>query len=138
MVDRDALSSRLSALAGYLKDLREFQNLPKERFVREGALHHLAERYLHLATECAIDIAHHLISDLGLPIPQTYKGAFDTLAKEGLLPADLAEKLKGWVGFRNILVHMYLAIDHGLSYDAIVDELEDLEAFASFAARELG
>ena len=138
MVDRDALSSRLSALSGYLKDLREFQNVSKERFVREGALHHLAERYLHLATECAIDIAHHLISDLGLPIPQTYKEAFDTLANAGLLPADLAEKLKGWVGFRNILVHMYLAIDHGLSYDAIVDELEDLERFAAFAARELG
>lgn len=137
MVDRDALSSRLSALAGYLKELREFRGLPRERFVREAALHHLAERYLHLATECAIDIAHHLVSDLGLPIPQTYKEAFDTLATAGLLPADLAEKLKSWVGFRNILVHLYLVIDHGLSYDAIVDDLEDLEAFAAFAARQL-
>ncbi len=131
------MSSRLSALAEYLKELRGFREVPKERFVREGALHHLAERYLHLATECAIDIAHHLISDLALPIPQTYKQSFDTLAKEGLLSGDLAERLKGWVGFRNILVHVYLAIDHGLSYDAILDDLGDLEEFAACAAREL-
>lgn len=137
MVDRDALSSRLGALAGYLAELRGFRTVSKESFVREGALHHLAERYLHLATECSIDIAHHLISDLELPMPQTYKEAFEILAAEGLITEDLAARLKGWVGFRNILVHLYLAINHGLSYDAINADLGDLEEFAVAAARHL-
>jgi uncharacterized protein YutE (UPF0331/DUF86 family) len=137
LVDRDALSSRLSALASYLTELRGFRDVPRERFVREPALHHLAERYLHLAAECAIDLAHHLVSDLGLPLPQTYKETFDVLAAEAVISEELAERLRGWVGFRNVLVHLYLTIDHGISHRAIAEDLGDLEAFAARAARFL-
>lgn len=57
MVDRDALSNRLDALEGYLAELRTFQSVRREDFVREPALHHLAERFLHLACESVLDIA---------------------------------------------------------------------------------
>jgi len=46
---------------------------------------------------------------------------------------ELAQKLASWAGFRNILVHEYLAIDHGLSWDAIQTDLGDLEAFHRWA-----
>jgi hypothetical protein len=49
MVDRAVLSSRLSALEDYLAALRPFRTRSREEFVREPALHHLAERYLHVA-----------------------------------------------------------------------------------------
>lgn len=32
---------------------------------REPALHHLGERLLHLAYECILDIAHHVIAEQG-------------------------------------------------------------------------
>jgi hypothetical protein len=44
VADRDALSSRLDALENYLAELRSFQSVRHEEFVREPALHHLAER----------------------------------------------------------------------------------------------
>jgi len=37
-------------------------------------------------------------------------------------------------GLRNILVHAYLDIDHGLTWDAIAHELGDLRVFAQVAA----
>lgn len=138
MVDREKLSSRLDALESYLAELRSFRQHSREEFVREPALHHLAERFLHLACECVLDIAHHLIADQGYPQATSYKSTMDILRDEGVLDEDLAEHLKGWMGFRNVLVHLYLDIDHGRSYDAIVQDLEDLEEFAASVARFLG
>jgi uncharacterized protein YutE (UPF0331/DUF86 family) len=128
----------LDALEGYLAELRSFQSVSREDFIREPALHHLAERYLHLACESVLDIAHHVISDQGYRQAQSYKEAMDVLREETLIDRDLADRLKGWMGFRNILVHLYLEIDHGRTYDAIRGDLGDLEQFAAAMARLLG
>jgi uncharacterized protein YutE (UPF0331/DUF86 family) len=130
VVDRDALSARLSALEGYLTELRTFRTRPREEFVREPALHHLAERFLQLACECVLDTAHHIVADQGYRQPTTNKDTIEVLREEGLLEDDLAGRLKVWMGFRNLLVHFYLDVDHGRSFDAIRDDLGDLEAFA--------
>ena len=42
---------------------------------------------------------------------------------------DEAERMRGWAGFRNVLVHDYIGIDHRIAYAAIRDELDDLVAF---------
>jgi len=128
----------LDALEGYLAELRSFRSVSREDFVREPALHHLAERYLHLACESVLDIAHHVISDQGYRQAQSYKDAIDVLSDDTLIDRELADRLKGWMGFRNVLVHLYLAIDHGRTYDAIRDDLGDLEQFAAAMARLLG
>jgi uncharacterized protein YutE (UPF0331/DUF86 family) len=136
VVDRDALSSRLDALENYLAELRSFERYSREEFVREPALHHLGERFLHLACECILDIAHHMIAEQGYRQAASYKDAMDVLREEGILDTVLCERLKGWMGFRNVLVHFYLDIDHGRSFDAL-RELADLEAFAAAMARFL-
>lgn len=105
--------------------------MSREDFVREPALHHLAERFLHLACESVLDIAHHVIAERGYRQAKSYKDAMDVLCDERLIDRDLADRLKGWMGFRNVLVHLDLDIDHGRSYDAIHDDLGDLERFAS-------
>jgi len=137
MVDEQTLSSRLNALAGYLAELRPFAEVDREEFIREPRLHHLAERLLHLACECIVDTAHHLISDLGYRQPATYKDAIEVLRDQGVLDDALAERLKKWMGFRNVLVHFYIEIDHGESHRAIRESLGDLEAFSKVMARFL-
>lgn len=137
MVDRRKLSSRLEALESYLVELRTFQSVGREEFVREPALHHLAERYLHLACECVLDIAQHVIADEGYPQASTNKATMDVLQEEGILDPELAERMRRWMGFRNVLVHLYVDIDHGQSYDAIRNDLGDLEEFAAAVSRFL-
>lgn len=137
MVDRDVLSARLAALRGYLEALREVGDVDRETFVRTPARHHLAERYLHLACEAVLDIAHHVISDQGLRQPDSYRDAMRILAEAGHLPPDLAPRLQAWMGMRNVLVHLYLAIDHGRVWDAVTEDIEDLEQFAAAIARLL-
>ena len=124
-------------MESYLAELRSFQRYPRERFIAEPALHHLAERYLHLACEAVLDIAQHVIADQGYTQATSYRNAVEVLGEEGMIDGDLSERLKRWMGFRNILVHLYLQIDHGRVYDAIQEDLGDLEAFAASMARFL-
>jgi uncharacterized protein YutE (UPF0331/DUF86 family) len=137
VVDRQKLSTRLDALDGYLLELRSFQGAGREEFVREGALHHLAERYLELACACVLDIAQHVIADQGYRQALTYKDAIDVLREEGLLAPDLAERLRRWMGLRNLLVHLYLEIDHGEVYQFLQNDLGDLDEFARAMSRFL-
>jgi uncharacterized protein YutE (UPF0331/DUF86 family) len=137
MVDREIFSRRLEALQNYLQKLRAFRDVDEQEFVREPALHDLAERYLHLAVEACLDLGNHWISDRALPTPDANRDTFTVLEKAGEVAPDLAERLRGWAGFRNILVHEYLEIDHAIAYRAIRDELGDLEALASWAGSKL-
>jgi uncharacterized protein YutE (UPF0331/DUF86 family) len=135
VVDQEKLSSRLSALENYLAELRTFRGTSREEFVREPALHNLAERYLHLACECVLDIAHHVISDQGFRQAKSNKVAIEILSEEHLIGEALSTRLQRWMGFRNVLVHFYVDIDHGRSYDAIQEDLGDFEEFAAAMAR---
>jgi uncharacterized protein YutE (UPF0331/DUF86 family) len=137
VVDQRKLSSRLDALESYLTELRKFREVSREEFVREPALHHLAERYLHLACESVLDIAHHVIADQGYRQAESYKSAIDVLEEERLIDGGLVGALKEWMAFRNVLVHLYLSIDHGRVYDVILEDLGDLEAFAASMVRLL-
>lgn len=105
MVDQEIFARRLEALHGYLARLEAFCDADEKEFVQEPALHDLAEHYLHLAVEACLDLANHWISEEGLPTPDTNRDSFTVLEEANELDDDLAEALRGWAGFRNVLVH---------------------------------
>ncbi|MEW6741459.1 MAG: DUF86 domain-containing protein [Planctomycetota bacterium] len=120
-----------------MQKLRAFREVPEGEFLREPSFHDLAERYLHLAAEACIDLANHWIADRGLPAPATNRDTFTTLEQAGELQASLAHRLRGWAGFRNVLVHGYIDVDHAVAYRAIQGELGDLEEFSAWALSKL-
>ena len=137
MVDQEIFSRRLEGLRDYLNRLAAFREVDEAEFLANPALHDLAERYLHLAMEAVLDLVNHWIADRALGTPETNRDAFTVLERAGELPPPLAENLRGWAGFRNVLVHEYLEIDHSISYRAIAEELEDLEAVFVWAREKL-
>lgn len=130
MVDQHVLASRLSVLESYRAKLESFKRFSREEFLQDEDVHELAARYIQLACECVLDLAQHLISQSGFRQPDDYRDAIEVLREEGVLEASLAERLKGWMGFRNVLVHLYLATDHQRTYEAIHHELGDLDEFS--------
>lgn len=62
------------------------------------------------ACEAALDIGKHLIRREKLGIPQSARDVFTLLAQDGWINTVLADKLKRMVGFRNIAVHDYQAL----------------------------
>lgn len=88
---------------------------------------------LQRAAELAIDTANHLIKTRKLGLPQDSTGSFALLEQAGLLDAGLARRLKGMVGFRNILVREYRKLDLSIMVDVIEHRLDDLLDFAGLA-----
>ena len=59
------------------------------------------------------------------------------LEEAGEIDTALAERMRGWAGFRNILVHDSIRIDHRIAYAAIRDELDDLAGFRTWALQKI-
>ncbi len=131
MVDRSVFLRRLGKLEQLLEDLQPLTKIERTDFLADRAVQAQAERWMHLAAECALDLANHLIADRGWRTPTTNRETFRVLAENGALPGDLAGRMEGWAGFRNILVHLYLEIDQDTVFDILTRDLDELRAYAA-------
>jgi len=138
MLDVETIVERLDALQEYIDRLRPLQALSLEELtLPENYRDYWAvERGLLLAIQCVIDISTHLVAGLRLGRVQGYGEAIRLLGKAGILPASFAEKLSRVAGFRNLLIHEYLAIDPREVYKAL-QNLRDLETFSKYVYRFL-
>jgi uncharacterized protein YutE (UPF0331/DUF86 family) len=119
----DELSERLARLAPLsTRSLADFRGDP---YLRD-----IVERNLEVAAQCCIDICHRIIAIEGAPKPRDYREAILRIGELGVLPTDLAERLAPIAGFRNILIHEYLAVD----WDEVYANLVSLDGLARFAA----
>jgi len=84
---------------------------------------------LQRATQSAIDLAAHIVADEGLGLPRSLKENFRLLAKAGILSDDVAGRMEAMVGFRNIAVHEYQAIDVNVLKAILSKHLGDLVEF---------
>lgn len=85
---------------------------------------------LQRCCEASIDLAMHIVAQKGLGIPQTSREAFDLLLQKQMIPAEFAKHLKAIVGFRNIAVHDYQALNLKILQQIIENHLEDFRSFA--------
>jgi len=123
--------SRLSEYLGYLKALKGSPlRVFKEDFKERGAL----ERYLHLAIEVVIDIGNEIISARQLRRPDQYRDIPMILAESGVIPESLAVEVAKMIGFRNLLVHGYAALDLELEYRFLETRLHDFEDYMKHVA----
>ena len=129
MVDKEKVEQRLTKLEQAIRKLKEIAVNSWDEYLNNEALRDRAERNLQVAAQACIDIANHIIADRGYRTPQGYADCFAVLLEEGIVPADLADKMKMVAGFRNILVHDYLDIDNKIVYQS----LKHLDDFGEFA-----
>jgi uncharacterized protein YutE (UPF0331/DUF86 family) len=110
--------------------LLPFQQLPLEEYLADENLQMIVERRLQLSIQVCIDIANHVIAHLGLRVPDSQENVFSILATGGIITRDLAQRMVGMVGFRNILVHDYLDIDSSLVHNHLSQRLSDFSQFS--------
>lgn len=66
--------------------------------------------------------------------PRKRWAAFDALAGMGAIDAALARRMRAAVGFRNIAVHNYQAVDWAIVFAISRGGLDDFRAFAGAMA----
>lgn len=75
------------------------------------------------ACEAALDMGQHLIRREKLGVPQSARDVFTLLAQGGWIDMTLADSLKRMVGFRNIAVHDYQALQLPITVSIITEHL---------------
>jgi uncharacterized protein YutE (UPF0331/DUF86 family) len=103
--------------------------------------HHLTRQdsillNLQRACEASIDLAMHLVRLRRLGLPQESREAFDLLEREGVLPAEIAARMRAMVGFRNVAVHAYQELDLEIVRAIVRERLGDFEAYTSHLLRQ--
>lgn len=119
----------LSEMERNVQLLEELRALTREQFTAEPRHYLLAERCFQLAIQCVIDIGYYLAAQKSWQRPEDSRESLLTLGRQGVLPADFAQKIQGMANFRNVLVHAYLGINRELVYEYL-SRLDDFRAFA--------
>lgn len=120
---------RLKLLEENIAGLVEFKHKTSLHDVLNDKSKEWALRYGLIETiQIVIDISCHLVSKYNLGNPSTYAECIELLEKFAYIDKDLAQKLLGMVGLRNILIHEYVAADNGKLYD-LLKNIEDIRDF---------
>ena len=74
----------------------------------------------------------------GYGLPDSVAASFTLLEREGVLEPELSERLRKMVGFRNIAIHNYQALDPRIVESILTRHLDDLRAFSARIVRHFG
>ena len=128
-VDRELLAERAASVERHLT--RVADHLPTDAAELAPLSSETDAVVLHLwqAVQIVIDLAVSTCVRLGLGSPPTYGDAFRRLATEGVLDAELADRLARAAGFRNLIVHAYADLDLRRVHAIATAGPPDLRAF---------
>ena len=123
------LVERLADLRRHLDHLDELRSrvATADDLRRDLSLHNDVLFSLLTVCQLVIDVAGELAARRRDRFDD-YVGAVRTLANDPRFPADLVRQLERLPGFRNILVHEYVALD----MQRVVEAMEQLEPIRTF------
>lgn len=133
-MDRLIVERKLESLRRSLERVRTKCPDAVEEFLLDIDAQDIVVLNLSRAVQQCVDIRTHLLSDSGLPAPETMGSTFDLLAEAKIIEATLAVRIKKSVGFRNVAVHSYSALNMTIVHAIAREHLEDFTAFARAAA----
>jgi uncharacterized protein YutE (UPF0331/DUF86 family) len=129
------LVERLADLRLHLDHLRVIRPRVRDAEALRGdlSLHNDVLFSLLVVCQAVIDVAGDLAGRRGIRF-QDYTEAVRALRGVEGMPPDIVAALERLPGFRNVLVHEYVALDYALVLDAL-DGLDTVERFLTIVAR---
>lgn len=128
----DIILNKKESIERCIKQIRSYYAIPSDLLFEEDYMKQDSIAInLQRACEQCIDMANYTIKACKLGLPKESKESFVLLATARIIPNDLAKRLQGMVGFRNILVHEYQRMDISLMVDVIENHLDDMVVFTN-------
>jgi uncharacterized protein YutE (UPF0331/DUF86 family) len=136
-MDREVVDQKLESLRRCLHRIETKCPAEADTLITDFDLQDIISLNLSRTVQLCVDIGAHLISGMDVPPPDTMGQTFDRLAQAGVLTAALALSLKKAVGFRNIAIHNYDAINWHIVHSIVKNHLDDFTTFAKIVAMKL-
>lgn len=133
------VKDKLDQINQYYQELRE--DFPsEEEFSQKRVPRRAIEKTIELIADAVVDVAMIIISGKNLEKPNESSESITILTKSGFLSSSLADRMKDFIRFRNLLVHRYAKVDEKLEFETIRDNhqdiLEFLKEIESFVRKE--
>lgn len=128
MVDKDIVLEKVKQIQQCLKRIHE-KTTDDPITLDSFDIQDIFVLNLQRAVQSCLDLATHIVADEALGTPSELKENFILLEKEKILTHDLSVKLQKMVGFRNIAVHDYSALDVEILKSILQNNLKDFEEF---------
>jgi len=128
MPDRDVVLAKVAAIQKYLRRIKDVTGLDSDRLDEIDA-QEIFVLNLQRAIQSAIDLATHIVASEGLGIPDTIRGNLVLLERAEIITKTLSKKMQSMVGFRNIAIHDYQALDVDVLKAILSKNLKDIEQY---------
>jgi len=122
----DIIINKTTNIERYLNRIHEvYENNPENLldFTKQDSIILNIQR----ACEASIDLAMHIVKERKLGVPKTSRDGFNLLQEAKLIDANLANSLMNMVGFRNIAVHDYQALDLNILEAILEKHIDDFK-----------
>jgi uncharacterized protein YutE (UPF0331/DUF86 family) len=129
VTDADLILKKLAFIETCLSELRSLARL--ERIAADVKERRFVEHTLQICIQAVQDVASHIVSDQRLGEPSANVVLFTFLRQAGWLSEETAAFLRLAVGFRNVLVHGYTAVDPEVVRDVLERHLGDIDQFVA-------
>lgn len=128
-MDRVIVAEKLESLRRCIQRVQEKTPPVIERLATEPDLQDILVLNLTRAVQLCVDIGSHIISTSGESAPATMGDVFNTLDKLGVITPTVCETMKKAVGFRNIAIHNYEAINWEIVFAICKNSPADFREF---------
>jgi len=136
VTDADLILKKLAFVQTCLTELRSLARA--ERIAVDVKERRFVEHTLQICIQAVQDVASHIVSDQRLGEPTDNAAIFGFLSQAGWLSEQTASFLRAAVGFRNVLVHGYTAVDPTIVRDVLETRLGDIDRFVTEISARLG
>jgi len=130
-MDQSLINQKLESLRRCVMRLEDRCPKTVEALQADVDIQDILALNLTRAVQLCVDIAAHWISEHHeLTSPITMGQSFDVLAERSVITRELADDMKKSVGFRNIVVHNYEAINWQVVFSICRHHLDQFRQFA--------
>ncbi len=121
---KESIIERLKKLESVITHLDEKSAKVMKQYRHDLDLQWVVERGLEVASSIIFDIGNHILAGHFKESVEEYEQILHQLAIKKVISNELYESLRGLGGFRNILVHNYLNLDHEIVLEHYKKALE--------------
>lgn len=134
-MDQVIIAEKLESLRRCIQRIEDKTPKDAGSLIRDIDLQDILVVNLTRAVQISVDIGSHIISSANQSMPQTMGDVFTKLQELDAISQETSERLRKAVGFRNIAVHSYEAINWEIVYAICRNSLRDFRQFAQEICR---
>ena len=128
-MDQLILVQKIESLRRCIKRVEEKMPSSVDRLIEDPDIQDILVLNITRAVQLCVDIGSHIISETEESAPSTMGEVFATLNKLGAITPATSEAMRKAVGFRNVAVHNYDAINWEIVFAICTKSLPDFRRY---------